>query len=76
MNIHVKNADFSFPLRLSLHIVKEYSETLQIKSLYSRYKSVVTCCNQLIHVRFEVFTAVNMKNGDFWDVTPCGSCKN
>jgi hypothetical protein len=25
---------------------------------------------------FEVFTAVTMKNGIFWDVTPCGSCKN
>jgi hypothetical protein len=29
-----------------------------------------------ISVRFEVFTAVTMKNGVFWDVTPCGSCKN
>jgi hypothetical protein len=27
-------------------------------------------------VRFEVFTAVTMKNGVFWDVTLCGSCKN
>jgi hypothetical protein len=26
--------------------------------------------------RFEVFTAVTMKNGFFWHVTPCGSCKN
>jgi hypothetical protein len=25
--------------------------------------------------RFKVFTAVTMKNGVFWDVTPCGSCK-
>jgi hypothetical protein len=25
-------------------------------------------------VRFEVFTAVTMKNGAFWEVTPCGSC--
>jgi hypothetical protein len=24
-------------------------------------------------VRFDVFTAVTMKNGAFWDVTPCGS---
>jgi hypothetical protein len=31
--------------------------------------------NKPIHARFEVFTAVNMKNGVFWDVTPCGSCK-
>jgi hypothetical protein len=28
------------------------------------------------HVRFEVFTAVTMKIGVFWDVMPCGSCKN
>jgi hypothetical protein len=28
------------------------------------------------YVRFEVFTAVTMKNGVFWDDTPCGSCKN
>jgi hypothetical protein len=28
------------------------------------------------YVRFEVFTAVTMKKGVFWDVTSCGSCKN
>jgi hypothetical protein len=28
------------------------------------------------YARFEVFTAVTKKNGVFWDVTPCGSCKN
>jgi hypothetical protein len=27
-------------------------------------------------VGLKVFTAVTMKNGVFWDVTPCGSCKN
>jgi hypothetical protein len=32
--------------------------------------------NTNIHVRFEVFTAVTMKKGAFWDVTPCGSSKN
>jgi hypothetical protein len=32
--------------------------------------------NYRVCVRFEVFTAVTMKNGVFWDVTPCGSCKN
>jgi hypothetical protein len=26
--------------------------------------------------KIEVFTAVTMKNGVFWDVTSCGSCKN
>jgi hypothetical protein len=28
------------------------------------------------YIRFEVFTALTMKNGVFWDVTPRGSCKN
>jgi hypothetical protein len=28
------------------------------------------------YVRFEVFTAVTMKNVVFWDIMPCGSCKN
>jgi hypothetical protein len=32
--------------------------------------------SQLHLVRFGVFTAVTMKNGVFWDVTPRGSCKN
>jgi hypothetical protein len=30
--------------------------------------------NKKKYVRFEVFTAVNMKNGVFWDVRLCGSC--
>jgi hypothetical protein len=30
----------------------------------------------IIPVRFKVFTVVAMKNAVFWDVTPCGSCKN
>jgi hypothetical protein len=28
------------------------------------------------YVRFEVITAVTMKDAVFWDVTQCGSCKN
>jgi hypothetical protein len=27
-------------------------------------------------ISFEVFMAVTMKNGAFWDVTPCDSCKD
>jgi hypothetical protein len=27
-------------------------------------------------IRFEVFTALAMKNTVFWDVTPCGSCQS
>jgi hypothetical protein len=29
-----------------------------------------------VSVRFGVFAAVSVKNGVFWSVTPCGSCKN
>jgi hypothetical protein len=32
--------------------------------------------NEIIPVRFEVFTAVTMKNAVFWDVAPCISCVN
>jgi hypothetical protein len=31
---------------------------------------------EIKYLRYEVFTAVTMKNCVFWDVTPCGSCKN
>jgi hypothetical protein len=31
--------------------------------------------NNNVVVRFEVFTAVTLKNGVFWVVTPCGSCQ-
>jgi hypothetical protein len=30
----------------------------------------------IIHVRFEVITAVTIKNAVFWDVAPCSSCVN
>jgi hypothetical protein len=29
----------------------------------------------LTYVIFEVLTTMTMKNGVFWDVTPCGSCR-
>jgi hypothetical protein len=32
--------------------------------------------NIIDFVRFEVFTAVTMKNAVFWDVAPCRSCVN
>jgi hypothetical protein len=28
------------------------------------------------YVRFEVFTAVTMNKDVFWDVLPCGACKD
>jgi hypothetical protein len=39
-------------------------------------KYTLNFLDKCIHVRFEVSTAVTMKNGVFWDLTPFGSCKN
>jgi hypothetical protein len=40
----------------------------------------ITChrreSSRVLVVRCEVFTTLTMKNAVFWDVTPCGSCKN
>jgi hypothetical protein len=41
---------------------------VRIKSAYKKVK--------LSYVRFEVLPTVTMKNGVFWDVTPCDSCNN
>jgi hypothetical protein len=40
------------------------------------FSSVHTVTNYVTNIRFEVCTAVAMKNAAFWDVRPCGSCKN
>jgi hypothetical protein len=58
---------------------KVYRNTLHTaKGLQNEKVNVVTLVlsDRLQHVRFEVFTAVTMKNGVFWDVMPCDSCKN
>jgi hypothetical protein len=51
---------------------------VQNKSTYfkARILNKIFRIKLFIHVRFEVFTAVTMKNGVFLVVTPCGSCKN
>jgi hypothetical protein len=48
----------------SISTTKEYTEWQE------------KCRNFMLDVRFEIFTAVTMKNCVFWDVRPCGSCKN
>jgi hypothetical protein len=58
-----------------------YMITLGVSVIFTLSKitnlnSVLTYFNHLTAVTFVVFTAVTMKNGVFWDVTPCGSCKN
>jgi hypothetical protein len=44
--------------------------------LYYLMTKSVTEQNMKVHVKFEVFMVVTMKNAVFWDVMPCGSCKN
>jgi hypothetical protein len=43
---------------------------------HRQYNQLQQIQQQKKNVRFEVFTAVTMKNGVFWAVTPCGSYKN
>jgi hypothetical protein len=57
----ISSADLLGGTLLRIERIKKRSLTFQMPSVY---------------VRFEVFTAVTMKNGVFWNVTPCGSCKN
>jgi hypothetical protein len=50
----------------------EYKE----RSKGNEHRLATSMYKEICVVRFEVFTAATMKNGVFWDVTPCGSCKN
>jgi hypothetical protein len=49
---------------------------VSVNKIYSYVRDFNVITNNPSDVRLEVFTAVTMKNGVFWDVTPCGSCKN
>jgi hypothetical protein len=45
--------------------------------LYVRIIDLTTALRRSVNIkRFEVFTAVTMNNGVFWDISPCGSCRN
>jgi hypothetical protein len=64
--------------------MKQCETELLSQTIYTKYVSIHYCGQYIFSavfiyvtvVRFEVFTAVTMKNGVFWVVTPCGSCKN
>jgi hypothetical protein len=48
-----------------------------VQDLCADGHAIETYPKQISHyVIFEVFTVVIMKNVVFWDVFPCGSCKN
>jgi hypothetical protein len=59
--------------RLSAKVLLKYLSGSLITYVFSL--NIIKLINNSV-VRIEVFTAVTMKNGVFWVVTPCGSCKN
>jgi hypothetical protein len=63
-------------LTVILHVCVSENFTLYCSLVYLCY--ILEKRREFVNgfVRFEVFTAVTMKNGIFWDVTPCGPCKN
>jgi hypothetical protein len=44
--------------------------------MFTVYSVPTVSSDSEVIVRFEVFTAVTLKNGIFWDVMTYGSCKN
>jgi hypothetical protein len=71
-----------FTLLLFLLVFLKWQSQQETDNTHSNY---LQCLNTLLaqnckqnkdYVRFEVFTAVTMKNGVFGVVTPCGSCNN
>jgi hypothetical protein len=67
------------PVARCLHQLRYRAPLHCLLFLLVIHLSVIGCSsdiNQCSCVRLEVFTAVTTKNAVFWDVTPCGSCKN
>jgi hypothetical protein len=75
-----------FPFRRLLHgnVILNIANLFNLfrsKYLYERFVRQLLLdglfqTTENISVRFEVFTAVTMKNAVFWDVAPCRSCLN
>jgi hypothetical protein len=59
-----------------MYLANSYKYVPQIPNFIEIYSGMLLTVNIIDCVRFEVFTAVTMKNVIFWDVTLCGSCKN
>jgi hypothetical protein len=53
---------------------ENYSASVAYENMPRSEKEEINNVN--LFVRFEVYTAVTMKNGVFWDVMPRGSCNN
>jgi hypothetical protein len=59
-----------------MHATKKYLFGPLGPQRFESYVSMSSLPIEENHVRFEVFTAMTMKNAVFCDVTPCGPCKN
>jgi hypothetical protein len=56
--------------------LNDRSSRLQQRWVHTSNWSMLKYLKQSEDVRFEVSTAVTMKNAVFWDVAPCSSCVN
>jgi hypothetical protein len=56
-----------FPITNSNLVVKLFIQLIYKYNLF---------INNQIYIRFEIFTAVTMKNAVFWDMSQCRSCVN
>jgi hypothetical protein len=63
----------SWDLSQSKQVCQPFDRNFQWMKL--PYNFVFKQVNGARNLRFEVFTAVTIKNFVFWDVSPCGSCK-
>jgi hypothetical protein len=50
--------------------------TQPVASYYIVSAMTACVCVKTTYMKFEVFTAVTMKNAVFWDVAPCRYCIN
>jgi hypothetical protein len=65
-----------FPFSTASRPILKLQDTYSIRSLCLSSVKRPKSRSKVKNARFEVFTEVTMKNAAFWDVTPCGSCKN
>jgi hypothetical protein len=74
-----KNADECFNIPVYRRTSRSFIGSSFLKTPFNYLENLSGICEEELYkcyVRFEVFTAVTIKNGVFWDITLCGSCKN
>jgi hypothetical protein len=74
--VHESSTGDRAVMKYSINIEHREVSQMKIQSVGREFEiTTAKFTNKIYKVRFEVFTAVTMKNGVFWDVTPCGSYK-